>query len=93
MEVFSLEVGCYVDPKYMQLSRGQLCLRVGGKKCLKLKTKPATELSSHRLYQDFSNCGTRTTSGRPATIQLVHGLSKKNQRIKNFCLPSLNGIT
>jgi hypothetical protein len=31
MDVFSLEVVSYVDPKCMQLSRGQLCLQVGGK--------------------------------------------------------------
>jgi hypothetical protein len=30
MEVFSLEVS-YVDPKCMHLSRGYLCLLVGGK--------------------------------------------------------------
>jgi hypothetical protein len=77
MEVFSLEVVYYVDPKCMQLSRGQVCLRVGGKKFLKLKIKPATELSSQRLYQDISNCGTRTTSGRPATVQWYTGLVRK----------------
>jgi hypothetical protein len=31
MEVFSLEVVGYVDPKYIHLSRGWLCLWVGGK--------------------------------------------------------------
>jgi hypothetical protein len=31
MEVFSLDVVSYVDPKYIALSRGKLCLRVGGK--------------------------------------------------------------
>jgi hypothetical protein len=24
---------------------------------------------------------------------VVHGISKKNQRIKNFCVPSVNAIT
>jgi hypothetical protein len=31
MEVFSLEAVNYVDPKYILLLRGKLCLRVGGK--------------------------------------------------------------
>jgi hypothetical protein len=30
MEVFSLDVFSYVDPKCIQLSRGQLCLQAAG---------------------------------------------------------------
>jgi hypothetical protein len=36
---------------------------------LEVKTTPATDLSSHRLYQGSWSCGTRTTSARPATVQ------------------------
>jgi hypothetical protein len=78
MEVFSLEVVSYVNPKCMKPSGRR-------KKCLKLKTKPATELSSHRLYQCFWNCGHNTGDYHQcygSHCSVVYGLSKKNQRIK-----------
>jgi hypothetical protein len=46
-------------------------------KVLEIEDNPANEVSSRRLYQDFSNCGMRTTSGRPATVQWYTVLVRK----------------
>jgi hypothetical protein len=40
----------------------------------------------YRLSQGFSNCGTRTASGTPATVQQYTGIVKKSKdkKIKTF---------
>jgi hypothetical protein len=44
------------------------------------------------LRQGFSDCGKRTTSSVPATVQLYTRMLRKNQRITNKKL-SINSVT
>jgi hypothetical protein len=45
------------------------------------------------VNQGFSNCGTRSTCGTPATVQWYTGLVRNNHRVKIEIVPAINAVT
>jgi hypothetical protein len=62
------------------------------RKIIKWASKNGRDFSgTNALYQGFSNCGNRATSGTPATVQWYTDIVRKtNRRIKKS---SINAVT